>query len=899
MCETASDPESGSSNSLPQAQPIRRPPTRKCALSEMGPSPTPRELDTKRTVRPDHVDAAHLWHRAQAAAAENSLLIETVDYHPAGYLQRMNGVGNDDLDVTARLEGGLSLEEMVAKANAPRAERRKKKREENEKAKKEAIDAAVTEEFIKPLPKPKPYSMMSIQERNVDRLSWIADRGGETRIELRHKTPVEDLRETAKRNEGCDDPQIKDLDGEYVCCNCFKTVKVSPYGYDREIIESTMEDQTAYENEPVTLADPPASSTVPDPKRYECCDTPDINTYDGETWCNSCGEILEEPKPPGLERYNSDIGEMQFFCCASPCVATDDHDGITLCYSCGHVHEEEKEKPNEDHPVKSGAESGSSAIGEKDKVFGEEPTKQTVLGLDGRTKTLPRFVSKNQGTAATSTKNAFNPHDRLFDFFKAPGYSATTNSVPRRQLRASSEPPQRQPTADMGDFQKMRASQMNERVSRLKDKAKKDGPAHVGADYSFGDFTVGDFEEVSKMSVDASRAAAALGLVASSGHLNSTAREFRPSISVYCRNCRAEDHGIDACPLCLRCQSADHKTKVCMVGIPLFPKFMKLPRELRERIYGYALKAKDPINPHLCDRANDAKTGKEIIKFHDDNGKDHGSVTKLLGVTRINKEVRKESLPIFYSANIFVVGMDTTTYFARLEYLGRFNMIRHVCFSIEMRCVTKSAGILRRMNQYLKTASAYEASLQGRSIGATYSSLAAHPQYNCGGLTELNLLIAMSKLTSPITGKKEGDTYTSKLVLPVPSAKSFTETDRLRWFASCLYGLGTTMHYVEDSPLDHNSGGLVGLTWHQRYQKKDFDNDSKNGVGDAKGFVIGTDGQTEAYRRALALNPTLEQEPRARAWAYMRASCNGRQTNWYEMYTEGGGVMAADGGWGK
>jgi hypothetical protein len=884
MCETASDPESGSSNSLPQAQPIRRPPTRKRALSEMGPSPTPRELDTKRTARPDNVDAAHLWHRAQAAAAENSLLIETADYYPGGYLQCMNEMGNDDLNVTARLEGGLSLEEMVAEANAPRAERRrKKKRDEKEKAKKEVKDAALGGDFIKPLPKPKPYSMMSTQERNADRLSWIVDGRDSTRSELKRKTPVEDLRGTAKRDECCDDPQIKDLDGEHVCYNCFKTVKVSLYLYDREIIESTMEDQTAYENEPVTLADPPASSTAPNPKHYECCDTPDINTHDGETWCNGCGEILEESKPPGLERYNSDIGEMQFFCCASPCVATDDHDGITLCYSCGHVHEEEKEKPNEGHPVKSGAESGSSTTGEKDKVFGEEPIKQAVLGLHGRTKTLPRFVSKYQGTAATSTKDAFNPHDRLFNFFKAPGDSATTNSVPRRQLRASSEPPQR----------------MNERWSKVKDKAKKDGPAHVGADYFFGEFTVGDFEEVSKMSVDASRAAAVMGLVASSGHLNATAREFRPPISVYCRNCRAEDHGIDACPLCLRCQSADHKTKVCIMGIPLFPKFMKLPRELRERIYGYALKADDPINPHLCDRAKDAKTGIEIIKFHDDNGNDHGSVTKLLGVTRINKEVRKESLPIFYSANTFVVGMDTTTYFARLEYLGRFNMIRHVCFSIEMRCVTKSAGILRRMNQYLKTASAYEASLQGRFIGATYSSLAAHPQYNCGGLTELNLLIAMSKLTSAITGKKKGDTYTSKLVLPVPSAQSFTETDRLSWFASCLYGLGTTLHFVEDMPLEYNAGGLVGLIWHQRYQKKDFGNDGKNGVDDDKDVVLGTDGQTEAYRRALALNPTLEQEPRARAWAYMRSGCNGRQTNWYQMDTEGGGVMAADGGWGK
>ena len=304
---------------------------------------------------------------------------------------------------------------------------------------------------------------------------------------------------------------------------------------------------------------------------------------------------------------------------------------------------------------------------------------------------------------------------------------------------------------------------------------------------------------------------------------------------------------------------------------------------IRRSIYALALHTGRPIKPHLCDYPDH-----DTIQFHDDNQLDHFATSDLLGITRVNKETRAEALPIFYSANTFEVGPDTTTYFDRLAYLGRFDMIRHVRFSIEMRKESTSPGLLRRMHQYIKEADAFEKGL-AQPPGRRLWSLTRHPQYTYGGIPELNTLIALMKLTSPLADKDQGRSKENtasrfKLVVPVLSASAMASFDRLKWFPAVMYGLGIQVHYVENMPFSSVPGSTVDITWHQRFQKKDF--------GDVPEYVnpVDSTGQTAAYKRAVELDPELEEKSRPRGWAYMCTTCVGGNSGWFDITTEGGGI---------
>ncbi|KAF1840762.1 uncharacterized protein K460DRAFT_321217, partial [Cucurbitaria berberidis CBS 394.84] len=329
---------------------------------------------------------------------------------------------------------------------------------------------------------------------------------------------------------------------------------------------------------------------------------------------------------------------------------------------------------------------------------------------------------------------------------------------------------------------------------------------------------------------------------------------------------------------------------------------MELAPELRERIYDFALASERPILPHLCDRT---------LKFHDDNQQQHDATNRLLGITKVSKKVRNEALPMFYSANTFQVGSDTVTYFDRLEHLGRFHLIRHVRFDIPMRREMRAGGILRGMNQYIKEADAYEAEfLTGQPstrtcsylIGSSFQSLIDHPQYCAGGIEELKMFIALRKLTSTFTplassssSPSSAPTFTSKLVLPIPRADIFTQYDSLKWFPTVCYGLGIHLHLVENIPLDYAGQGLISITWHQKYQKKDFgstgSSSSTNFTSSAAAAVHDDSAQTEVYTRALELFPSLESMARPTCNTYHRSNCKRDAIRWYSMPTEGGGVF--------
>jgi hypothetical protein len=302
--------------------------------------------------------------------------------------------------------------------------------------------------------------------------------------------------------------------------------------------------------------------------------------------------------------------------------------------------------------------------------------------------------------------------------------------------------------------------------------------------------------------------------------------------------------------------------------IPKFEKFLELPLELRERIYSIALSNEALIRPHLCDLPPSGS-----IKFHDAARHsrvqpNHGSINKLLGITRVSKAIRDESLKYFYSSNTFTVDADTPTYFARLQNLSRFHMIRNVQFRIHMNSEIWTAQYLEQMTTYLKAAEEYELS-QSAKDGNAYEVLVNHPRYNASGLNEMALMICTRMLTSTFPSTTTFPTF----VLPIPSAADFTKYAGLRWFPDVCRGLGINLRFLEGHELDYNEQGIIGVTWHQKFQKKEFGNEK------------GEKGGAEVRMRALEMFSDLENRIRWDRCSYYRVSCDGNRMGWFEVKT--------------
>lgn len=384
---------------------------------------------------------------------------------------------------------------------------------------------------------------------------------------------------------------------------------------------------------------------------------------------------------------------------------------------------------------------------------------------------------------------------------------------------------------------------------------------------------------------------------------------------------------------------------------------MELPKECRGFIYKHILRSPRPINPHLCDKSAPVPSG-TIPKFHDDNQTPHNAISLCLGILFVCKEVRAEALPIFYSANIFVIGKDTASYFDRLACLGRFDMVQNVQFSIWNRKEKYASETLKGMVSYLKAKKVHEDRLRAANedvhvlrqkgkgkessmdhekekkkpstaalVGKNRATLRAHPQYLAGGLEDLNVAICLAKLcTAPFSHANTSTTtatHPSTLVLPVPFQTIFADFPALSWFPLVTHGLGMSLHLVPGVPLDEVAEGFITLTWRKRWGKKTHD----------EGEVERSLAAAEVERRALALQrmflqkqtelnmltgipaqpglpaqtavpaasaglptqPALAPPIRSRALAYYRHNCDD-EMEWYEIpAVRRGGISAMPG----
>ncbi|KAF2447773.1 hypothetical protein P171DRAFT_470957 [Karstenula rhodostoma CBS 690.94] len=348
---------------------------------------------------------------------------------------------------------------------------------------------------------------------------------------------------------------------------------------------------------------------------------------------------------------------------------------------------------------------------------------------------------------------------------------------------------------------------------------------------------------------------------------------------------------------------------------PTFHKFMELPRELRERVYEFVLKSNKSIAPHLCDAGRPAHKGKancgKAIRFHDDNQANHNAICKMLTITRVSKQVRQESLPIFYGVNTFDTVEDTPTYFTRLEQLDRFHMIRHVNFwvrfwkseqypqkrlrmllqNFEDQKVFEMNHSEATRNEHSKKAKATTAAQNAAAKGELSNMLndpgdtkfytdnldvlKSHPLHAMGGI-EANFLVLRM-----LSAQFQDGEYNRQLVIHVPTTTLFSQYNSLLYFPLMCEGLGIQLKLISGRDVEMG-GSSFRLSWHQKYQKKDFtDSTTANNWNEVEALT----------RRVQALYPNIEEVPRPARWSYYRRLCKQNEIEWFTIHTAGGGIL--------
>ncbi|KAL1604436.1 hypothetical protein SLS59_003628 [Nothophoma quercina] len=143
-----------------------------------------------------------------------------------------------------------------------------------------------------------------------------------------------------------------------------------------------------------------------------------------------------------------------------------------------------------------------------------------------------------------------------------------------------------------------------------------------------------------------------------------------------------------------------------------FQHFKKrIPLELRVKVYEHVLAVGHHILPHFCDK--EGIRGQP--KFHDEDGHFHNNVWNIMSLTRVSREVKEESLKVFYSVNSFAVGPDTVTYFTYLQNIERFDWVERVRLAIPFKKSQTAPWILRCVTRFNDEVDSHKRNVQEES----------------------------------------------------------------------------------------------------------------------------------------------------------------------------------------
>ncbi|KAG9206055.1 hypothetical protein G6514_006334 [Epicoccum nigrum] len=314
------------------------------------------------------------------------------------------------------------------------------------------------------------------------------------------------------------------------------------------------------------------------------------------------------------------------------------------------------------------------------------------------------------------------------------------------------------------------------------------------------------------------------------------------------------------------------------VQLDMISLFLNLPLETRNRIYTYVLASDRPIRPHLCDWGRLKKTNREV-RFHDDNRSGrHNSVYRLMSVTRVSRQLREESLPVFYSANLFAMGHDTSKYLAYLEEVGRLEWFDKEVEEYQRRLGAVGAGRADgRSSKWPEQLSSERggedvASSEVKGTTVYAGDLRKYPRYQVSGLIDINLALLMRMFS---TTASPTSSFPRRIVLPVSNASVFETDSCLQGLAKLARGLDLELRFVERPESAKREGSYIYIRWDRKYQKKEY----------AKA-VEGVPGKS-VMDQALEMYPDLEEMSRPKGCSFYHTSCCGEMT-WYDVKMMGG-----------
>ncbi|KAJ4301879.1 hypothetical protein N0V90_003975 [Kalmusia sp. IMI 367209] len=388
-----------------------------------------------------------------------------------------------------------------------------------------------------------------------------------------------------------------------------------------------------------------------------------------------------------------------------------------------------------------------------------------------------------------------------------------------------------------------------------------------------------------------------------------------------------------------------------------FHKLMNLPKEVRNRIYLFVLKSDSTIAPHLC---NEDRPGYKIqidnaspIRFHDDNQEIHNATYKLMNLTRVSRQVRTESLPIFYSANTFDTVADTPTYFSRLEQLGRFHMIRNVNFVVHFWNIENyAAKQLRLLLQNFTEQEAFEKDIIKQNNGvkvtdgvsveklghASVSNQMDKTYAEACNSTNGRLVETTSEFSLKLSSKNTSPNAWPPLELFKPDLSRFYTDDYnvLKNHPQHAMGGLTAVFLVLrqlsstfiTSSGDYNRKLVIhvpGVSIFDQYKSLVYFPSVCEGLGIRLHFVSGrklclgqggftfswhqryqkkdftatttaeaTEGEyAQLHKLIHDLYPNIEKVPRPSKHTYYRVGCKDRKVEWFSINTVGGGILSA------
>ncbi|KAH7114226.1 hypothetical protein B0J11DRAFT_130578 [Dendryphion nanum] len=326
---------------------------------------------------------------------------------------------------------------------------------------------------------------------------------------------------------------------------------------------------------------------------------------------------------------------------------------------------------------------------------------------------------------------------------------------------------------------------------------------------------------------------------------------------------------------------------------PTFDLFPNLPLEIRNRIYVLVLVSDRAIIPHLC---GDISTH---VQFHDRNQANHNAISEVLPITRVSKQIRQESHPIFYKCNTFHCGPDTALYFDHLSYLGRLKWVHKVSFPVPIYRHTAGIDALPRGTfvpsavqtlAHLMKAYGHAQDIDWKN--PTPEELQQHPLFVGGGLEGIGTLLALRQLSTAYISTN-ARTYTSgdiedfsrQLVIRVPTLEIFRIYPGLCWFSTLASALGIKVRFVQGGDvcwMSHSSGFI--FEWRNSFQKRGTSVE-ENDVPDEK--LCSLVHKNNILIRAKNEFREVGKLPASKALCYYRNFCRGGGLVWFRIPLDG------------